>query len=75
MKHWKVSYIVEYIDRKKEEMTAVVKARNIVKALETAIETVTDPLRKQLKVSRVIIWDICIIEDDVFPEEGEDYDQ
>ena len=74
MKHWRIDYTVEYIDGRHEELTAEVEARNITVALWLAINDVTDPLKKRLDVSRAVIWNVGIMEDDVFPEEGEGYD-
>lgn len=69
MKHWRIDYTIEYIDGRKEERDAVVEARSITTALENVINNVTNPLKKQLDVSRAVIWNACIIEDDVLPEE------
>lgn len=74
MKHWRIDYTVEYIDGRQEELTAEVEARNITVALGLAINDVTDPLRRQPEVSRAVIWNVGIMEDNVFPEEGEGND-
>ena len=74
MKHWRIDYTIEYIDGKQEEREATLEARNITKALELAIINITDPLKVVPEVSRTVIWNVGIIEDDVFPEEGERYD-
>lgn len=74
MKHWRIDYTVEYIDGRQEELSAEVEARSITNALELAIANITNPLRAVPEVSRVVIWNIGIIDDDVFPEEGEGYD-
>ena len=74
MKHWRIDYTIEYIDGHKEERDAVVEARNIVAAISLAVNDVTDPLRRQLEVSRAVIWNVGIMEDNVFPEEGEGND-
>lgn len=69
MKHWRIDYTIEYIDGHKEERDAVVEARNIVAAISLAVNDVTGPLKAVPEVSRAVIWNACIIEDDVFPEE------
>jgi hypothetical protein len=74
MKHWRIDYTIEYIDGRKEERDAVVEARNIAAAVCLAVNDVTDPLRRQLEVSRAVIWNVGIMEDNVFPEEGEGND-
>ena len=73
MKHWRIDYTIEYINGRKEENEARLEARSITNALELAIANITNPLRTVPEVSRVVIWDVGIIEDDVFPEEGEPY--
>lgn len=73
MKHWRIDYTIEYINRRKEENEARLEARSITNALELAIANITNPLRAVPEVSRVVIWNVGIIEDDVFPEEGEPY--
>lgn len=74
MKHWRIDYTVEYIDGRQEELSAEVEARNIAAAVCLAVNDVTDPLRRQLEVSRAVIWNVGIMEDNVFPEEGEGND-
>ena len=71
MKHWRVDYSINYIDGRVEEKAAIVEARNITVALGIAINDVTDPLKGRLDVTRATIWNIGIMEDDVFPEEGD----
>ena len=74
MKHWRVDYAIKYIDGREEEKVAMVEARNITAALNLAINDVTDPLKGRLDVSLATIWNIGIMEDDVFPEEGDPND-
>ena len=73
-KEWLICYAVKYKDGHIEEKRATVKGRYMVTALGTALLDVTDPLRRQLEVSRAVIWNVGIMEDNVFPEEGEGND-
>ena len=71
MKNWKdwlVCYAVKYKDGRIEEKRATVKGRYMVTALWTALLDIIDPLLKQDDVDDAVIWNIGIIDDDVFPE-------
>ena len=76
MKHWIANYSVKCRNGHEVEMEVTgIMADNIVDALEVVKRDHTNKLKNDPNVECVVIWDICIIEDDVFPEEGEDYDQ
>ena len=74
MKHWRIDYTVEYIDGSQEELSAEVEARNIAAAISLAVNDVTYPLKAVPEISRAVIWNVGIMEDNVFPEEGEGND-
>ena len=46
----------------------------MVTALGTALLDIIDPIKEQDDVADAVIWNIGIIDDDVFPEEGEGND-
>ena len=71
MKHWMINYAVKYVDGRTEEKRAIVEGRYMVTALGTALLDIIDPLLKQDDVANAVIWNIGIMEDDVFPEEGD----
>lgn len=71
MKNWKdwlVCYAVKYKDGHIEEKRSTVKGRYMVTALGAALLYIIDPLLKQDDVDDAVIWNIGIIDDDVFPE-------
>ena len=70
-KEWLVCYAIKYKDGRIEEKRATVKGRYMVTAFGTALCDIIDPLLKQDNVADAVIWNIGIIDDDVFPEEGE----
>lgn len=74
MKHWKISYSIRFVDGKEEEREATIEARNIASAISLAYINIVEPTKKLVDVGTVVIWHAGIIEDDVFPEEGDGYD-
>ena len=72
-KDWLICYAVKYKDGHIEEKRATVKGRYMVTALGTALLDIIDPIKEQDDVADAVIWNIGIIDDDVFPEEGEPY--
>lgn len=71
MKNWKdwlVNYAVKYKDGSIEEKRAIVKGRYMVTAFGTALCDIIDPMLKQDDVADAVIWNIGIMEDDVFAE-------
>ena len=72
MKHWIANYSVKHKDGHEVEVeVANIEATNIIEALEIIKQDHTDPLRDNPDVECVIIWNVGIVDDDVFPEEGE----
>lgn len=71
MKHWRVDYTIKYIDGREEELEATFETYNIAMALGMAINNVREPLLCNPDVNDVVIWNIAIVNDDVFPEEGD----
>ena len=72
-KKWLICYAVKYKDGHIEEKRATVKGQYMVTALGTALLDIIDPLLEREDVREAVIWNIGIIEDDVFPEEGDPY--
>ena len=66
MKHWTVDYSVRYINGEIEEKRASLEAGNIRAAVDEADRKIRRPLRDDPEVTDVVIWDVGIIEDDVF---------
>lgn len=70
MKTWIANYSVKYRNGRKTEYEITdIKANTIVDALETVKRDHTDILKNDPDVEKVVIWNIAIVEDDVFPEE------
>lgn len=74
MKDWNVNYSVKFIDGKVEERETIIPAKDIFLALDDAKITIRRPLLLQPDVSDVVIWDIGIMNDDVFEEVNKDED-
>lgn len=69
MKHWMINYAVKYVDGRIEEKRAIVEGRCVTTGLGTALCDIIDPLRKREDVKEAVIWNIGIMEDEVFQEE------
>ena len=69
MKSWSVNYSVKFVDGKIEERETILLAKDIFLALDDAKITIRRPLILQPDVSDVVIWDIGIMDDEVFEEE------
>lgn len=75
-KTWEIGYSIKYKDGTVREVSIYpseggleptrIKARTIWGALRKAEYNIAAPLRKDPEVSEVVIWDIGIVEDDVF---------
>lgn len=66
MKHWKVSYSVRNNEtREIKEYDVMVKALNIVEALNVSAKVISE-MPNPLPNSDIVIWNIGIMEDDVF---------
>ena len=66
MKHWIADYTVKYKDGREEEKHTEVEEHDITRALATVINEVVNPIRMDPEVEEVVVWNIGIIEDDVF---------
>ena len=69
MKDWNVNYSIRYVDGKVEERETIIPAKDIFLALDDAKLTIRKPLMLQPDVTDVVIWDIGIMNDEVFEEE------
>ena len=69
MKSWSVNYSVKFIDGKIEERETILLAKDIFLAMDDAKITIRRPLILQPDVSDVVIWDVGIMDDEVFEEE------
>ena len=68
MKDWNVNYSIRYVDGKVEERETIIPAKDIFLALDDAKLNIRKPLMFQPDVTDVVIWDIGIMNDDVFEE-------
>ena len=70
MKTWIANYSVKFKDGRKKEYEVVdIKANTITDALEVVKRDLIDILENDPYVVQAVIWNIAIVEDDVFPEE------
>lgn len=74
MKHWMIDFSIKYIDGKVKEGQATLEARNITIALGMAIGNIRKPMLKNPEISDVVIWDVGIVEDEVFEDEDKGTD-
>ncbi len=70
MKHWMINYAVKYVDGRTEEKRAIVEGRTVTTGLGTALLDIIDPLLEREDVNEAVIWNIGIMENDVFTEES-----
>ena len=68
MKDWNVNYSVKFVTGTVEERETLIPAKDIFMALEDAKINIRRPLILQPDVSDVVIWDVGIMDDDVFEE-------
>lgn len=66
MKHWKVSYSIKYKDGHIEKQEATLEAEAITSATYKAFANIAEPAHRIPEIEAVVIWSVCIIEDDVF---------
>lgn len=70
MKHWTVDFSIKYRtgDVAVEELTIKVEAENITIALGKALQYINESYRDKEKrgIEQIVIWNISILEDDVF---------
>lgn len=71
MKHWMIEYSIRYINGTVKEGQATVEARNISIALGMALGNIRKPMLQDPEISDVVIWDVGIVEDEVFEDESE----
>ena len=71
MKHWMIDYSIKYINGTVKEGQATVGARNISIALGMALGNIRKPMLQDPEISDVVIWDVGIVEDEVFEDESE----
>jgi hypothetical protein len=69
MKHWMINYAVKYVDGRIEEKRAIVEGKTVTTGLGTALCDIIDPLLEREDVREAVIWNIGIMEDEVFQEE------
>lgn len=75
MKHWRVDYTIKYIDGREEELDVTLEANSIVAAADLAVKNIEDPQTNNPEISDIVIWNVGIMENDVFAEEGDEGDQ
>ena len=74
MRHWNVDYSIKYIDGTVKEEQATLEARNISIAVGMALGNIRKPMLKDPEISDVVIWDVGIVEDEVFEDEDKGND-
>lgn len=74
MKHWNIDYSIKYIDGTVKEEQATLEARNISIAVGMALGNIRKPMLKDPEISDVVIWDVGIVEDEVFEDEDKGTD-
>lgn len=65
-KHWKISYSMMYRNGSVQEAEATIAADTIDQALKMAQLNITKPLHQTGAYEDIVIWDVAIMEDDVF---------
>ena len=66
MKEWKVDFTKRFKDGREVECGRVIEARTIQDALEQAEKICEGEEANNENVDRIVIWNVCIIQDDVF---------
>lgn len=66
MKEWKVDFTKRFKDGREVECGRVIEARTIQDALEQAERLCEDEKAGNDMIDRIVIWNICIIDDNVF---------
>ena len=66
MKNWRVDYSTKFIDGSTEEEFEMFEAENITIALGNAVMGIINPAKENPAITNVVIWSVCIVEDDVF---------
>ena len=70
MKHWLIEYSIRYTNGRVREGQSKLEARNITEALGLAIINIQYPMMKDPEITDVVIWNVGIVEEDVFTEEA-----
>lgn len=65
-KHWKISYSMLYRNGSVQEAEATIAADTIDQALKMAQLNITKPMLQTGAYEDIVIWDVAIMEDDVF---------
>ena len=65
-KHWKISYSMLYRNGSVQEAEATIAADTIDQALKMAQLNITKPILQTGAYEDIVIWDVAIMEDDVF---------
>ena len=65
-KHWKISYSMMYRNGSVQEAESTIAADTIDQALKMAQLNITKPILQTGAYEDIVIWDVAIMEDDVF---------
>ena len=66
MKTWLIEYSIKYKTGRVKEGQVTMEAEDITIALGMALGNIRDPMMKDPEIEDVVIWDVGIVEDDVF---------
>ena len=66
VKTWNVCYSVRYINQTVKEHQVEVEARSLLEAYRIVAANYAGPELKQPDVDKVVIWDVAIVNQDVF---------
>ena len=66
MKHWEIQFSMKYKTGRVKEGQVTMEAEDITIALGMALGNIRDPMMKDPEIEDVVIWDVGIVEDDVF---------
>ena len=66
MKRWLIHFSIKYTNEAFKEGNVEVEAANISDALNNVVENIQKPYLKDPEITDFVIWDIGIIEEDVF---------
>lgn len=66
MKEWSIQYSIKFTNGKIDERELIIEAEDIIDAINYAQDHIRTPLLTANEVSDVVIWDVGIMDDDVF---------
>ena len=66
MKRWLIHFSIKYTNEAIKEGNVEVEAANISDALNNVVENIQKPYLQDPEITDFVIWDIGIIEEDVF---------